>query len=177
MNSRPRTLGTCILDFKLLVGWALRGSNVEKGTNMPCRGTLHQEISKGGSDGPLFSKATTQPSLPPLEEPDSTIAGGKGVVHCQHSVPRTRSTPLQGHPVLQLHFRCGMGFWGVMLGVIWRALSAHSWVPPQESKWQQLQPQPGFLLPYPSGCLTTLTSLQSFALSPPRMGAWLCIGL
>lgn len=63
MNPRPRTLGTCILDFKLLVGWALRGSNVEKGTTMPCRGTRHQEISKGGSGDPLFSRATTRPSF------------------------------------------------------------------------------------------------------------------
>lgn len=92
MNSRPRTLGTCILDFKLLIGWALRGSNVEKGTKKLCRGTLHQEISKGSSDGPLFSKATARLplSLHSGEELDSNIAGGGvGVVHCQHSVPRT----------------------------------------------------------------------------------------
>lgn len=109
------------------------------------------------------------------EEPDSAIAMGNGwsIVNIQFPEPDPPiSVPSSSSIALQMW----KGFWGVMLGMIGRALSPVHRCLPRSPSGHSCRHRPGFFLPCPSGWLTTLTSLQSFALSPPRMGACLCIG-
>lgn len=59
------------------------------------------------------------------EESDITTVRGESIVNTQFPEPYH---PPQGHPVLQLNFRCGL-FWRFRLAVTMKALCHHSWGP------------------------------------------------
>lgn len=147
---RHRALCTCILDFKI-AHWMGHSEDQTLRKEQRCfaekRNT--KSVSKGSSDGTLYSMAVPGFSLHSEEQNDSTIAMG---VHCQGSVPEPDPPTL----VTSSSFQMWDGVLGVMLGVTMKALCHHSWCFSRSPHSSSYCSGPHAPLSYPSCCFTAL---------------------